>query len=401
MPSSPDALPEVFAPATRAWFAGAFPAATAAQAQAWAAISQGQHTLVIAPTGSGKTLAAFLHAIDQLFSERDQQARAGVAAQRGATRVLYLSPIKALASDVQRNLQVPLQGVRAERTRRGDPDVDLSVAIRSGDTTASERARLARRPPDILITTPESLFLMLTSNVRETLRNVHTVIIDEIHAVAGSKRGTHLALSLERLENLLQSPAQRIGLSATVRPVDEVARFLGGGRAVSVVQPPSSRQLAMRIVVPVEDMADLPTHGPGAAAGESSTRVGSIWPHVEASILEEVLRWRSTIVFTNSRGVAEKLTARLNALYAERLETDAGAAPPGLPDATAYGSFTGGTAGRSTGAEPLLARSHHGSVSKEQRREIEEALKSGALRCVVATSSLELGIDMGAVDLVV
>ncbi|KIP82444.1 ATP-dependent helicase [Stenotrophomonas maltophilia] len=401
MPSSLHALPAVFAPATRAWFSGAFPAATPAQVQAWAAISQGQHTLVIAPTGSGKTLAAFLHAIDQLFTERDQQSRAGMLPQRGATRVLYISPIKALGADVQRNLQVPLQGVRAERARRGDPDVDLSVAIRSGDTTASERARLARRPPDILITTPESLFLMLTSNVRETLRHVHTVIIDEIHAVAGSKRGTHLALSLERLENLLQAPAQRIGLSATVRPVDEVARFLGGGRAVSVVQPPSSRQLAMRIVVPVEDMADLPTQGPGSGAGESSTRVGSIWPHVEASILDEVLRWRSTIVFANSRGVAEKLTARLNALYAERLETDAGGGASGQRDATAFGSFNGSTAGRSTGAEPLLARSHHGSVSKEQRREIEEALKSGALRCVVATSSLELGIDMGLVDLVI
>ncbi|PKH75631.1 ATP-dependent helicase, partial [Stenotrophomonas sp. Betaine-02u-21] len=329
MPSSLDALPAAFAPATRTWFSGAFPAATPAQVDAWAAISQGQHTLVIAPTGSGKTLAAFLHAIDQLFTERDQQARTGLLPQRGTTRVLYISPIKALGADVQRNLQVPLQGVRAERARRGDPDVDLSVAIRSGDTTASERARLARRPPDILITTPESLFLMLTSNVRDTLRHVHTVIIDEIHAVAGSKRGTHLALSLERLENLLQAPAQRIGLSATVRPVDEVARFLGGGRAVSVVQPPSSRQLAMRIVVPVEDMADLPTQGAGSGAGESSTRVGSIWPHVEASILEEVLRWRSTIVFANSRGVAEKLTARLNALYAERLEIDAGGGASG------------------------------------------------------------------------
>ncbi|WP_182656204.1 ATP-dependent helicase [Stenotrophomonas lacuserhaii] len=401
MPSSLDALPAAFAPATRTWFSGAFPAATPAQVDAWAAISQGQHTLVIAPTGSGKTLAAFLHAIDQLFTERDQQARTGLLPQRGTTRVLYISPIKALGADVQRNLQVPLQGVRAERARRGDPDVDLSVAIRSGDTTASERARLARRPPDILITTPESLFLMLTSNVRDTLRHVHTVIIDEIHAVAGSKRGTHLALSLERLENLLQVPAQRIGLSATVRPVDEVARFLGGGRAVSVVQPPSSRQLAMRIVVPVEDMADLPTQGSGSGAGESSARVGSIWPHVEASILEEVLRWRSTIVFANSRGVAEKLTARLNALYAERLETDAGGGASGQRDPTAFSSFNGGTAGRSTGAEPLLARSHHGSVSKEQRREIEEALKSGALRCVVATSSLELGIDMGLVDLVI
>lgn len=403
--SSPlDALPDVFAPATRAWFAHAFPAATPAQVQAWQAISEGQHTLVIAPTGSGKTLAAFLHAIDQLFTERDQQARSVEAASgpdRAATRVLYISPIKALGSDVQRNLQIPLQGVRAERAHRGDPEVDLSVAIRSGDTTQAERARLLRRPPDILITTPESLFLMLTSKARDSLRNVHTVIIDEIHAVAGTKRGTHLALSLERLEALLPAPAQRIGLSATVRPVDEVARFLGGDRPVRIVQPPSPRHLAMRIVVPVEDMADLPTHGPAAGGREQSSRVGSIWPHVEASILDEILRWRSTIVFANSRGVAEKLTARLNALYAERLAQAAGEQPVQGPQATAYGSFNGGTSGRSEGAEPLIARSHHGSVSKEQRREIEVALKAGELRCVVATSSLELGIDMGLVDLVI
>ncbi|MGL4693942.1 MAG: DEAD/DEAH box helicase, partial [Stenotrophomonas maltophilia] len=389
-----------FTPATRAWFSAAFTAPTPAQDHAWAAISAGQHTLVIAPTGSGKTLAAFLHAIDQLFRSgepsSDPPADPAPAKKRG-TRVLYLSPIKALGADVQRNLQIPLQGVSAERERRGDPAVNLSVAIRTGDTTAAERARLVRRPPDILITTPESLFLMLTSQAGETLRDVHTVIIDEIHAVAGSKRGTHLALSLERLESLLAVPAQRIGLSATVRPVEEVARFLGGDRPVSVIHPPSQRALDVRIVVPVEDMADLPPHPGASDSAASSGRLGSIWPHVEASILDQVLARRSTIVFANSRGVAEKLTARLNELHAERL---AQRPTPG-PAAEHYGSFNGGTAARSAGAEALIARSHHGSVSKEQRREIEQALKSGALRCVVATSSLELGIDMGLVDLVI
>ncbi|MEK0265742.1 helicase-related protein [Stenotrophomonas rhizophila] len=291
----------------------------------------------------------------------------------------------------------------AERERRGDPAVTLSVAIRTGDTTPAERARLLRRPPDILITTPESLFLMLTSQARETLRDVHTAIIDEIHAVAGSKRGTHLALSLERLDALLQVPAQRIGLSATVRPVEEVARFLGGDRPVSVVHPPSQRALEVRIVVPVEDMADIPPHPAAADAPASAGRVGSIWPHVEASILDQVLARRSTIVFANSRGVAEKLTARLNELHADRVARGQLPALGSIAEAAPehYGSFNGGTAGRAAGADALIARSHHGSVSKEQRREIEQALKSGELRCVVATSSLELGIDMGLVDLVI
>ncbi len=389
-----------FTPATRAWFTAAFTAPTPAQDHAWAAIGAGEHTLVIAPTGSGKTLAAFLHAIDQLFRSGEPSSvppSDPAPPKKRGTRVLYLSPIKALGADVQRNLQIPLQGVSAERERRGDPAVNLSVAIRTGDTTAAERARLVRRPPDILITTPESLFLMLTSQARETLRDVHTVIIDEIHAVAGSKRGTHLALSLERLESLLAVPAQRIGLSATVRPVEEVARFLGGDRPVSVVHPPSQRALDVRIVVPVEDMADPPPQPGASEASPSSGRLGSIWPHVEASILDQVLARRSTIVFANARGVAEKLTARLNELYAERLAQR----PTPPPAAEHHGSFTGGTAARSAGAEPLIARSHHGSVSKEQRREIEQALKSGELRCVVATSSLELGIDMGLVDLVI
>ncbi|MFN4162404.1 MAG: DEAD/DEAH box helicase, partial [Stenotrophomonas sp.] len=402
MPSSPPPAAcslDAFAPATRAWFAAAFVAPTPVQTHAWAAIGAGAHTLVIAPTGSGKTLAAFLHAIDQLFGERQHTPDDAPA----GTRVLYISPIKALGADVQRNLQIPLQGVDAERERRGDPALTLSVGIRSGDTPAAERARLVRRPPDILITTPESLFLMLTSKARETLRTVHTVIIDEIHAVAGTKRGTHLALSLERLDALLPEPAQRIGLSATVRPVQQVADFLGGDRPVTVVNPPSTRQLDVRIVVPVEDMADIPAR----AGDEASGRVGSIWPHVEASILDQVLQRRSTIVFANSRGVAEKLTARLNELYAERMARDPALPrdPPTAADGAQlsahYASSNGGTSGRSTGADALIARSHHGSVSKEQRRDIEQALKSGELRCVVATSSLELGIDMGLVDLVI
>ena len=392
-PAAQDA-PSTFSPATRAWFARAFASATPVQTHAWASISSGQHTLVIAPTGSGKTLAAFLQAIDRLFVEKESGPAADPKAR---TRVLYISPIKALAADVHRNLQIPLQGVATQRQQQGSATVDITVAIRSGDTPANERARLLRRPPDILITTPESLFLMLTSQARETLRGVQTIIIDEIHAVAGTKRGSHLALSLERLDALLQQPAQRIGLSATVRPETTVAAFLGGDRPVTVVNPPSPRRLEMKIVVPVEDMADIPARGGDEAPG---VRAGSIWPHVEASILDAVLRHRSTIVFANSRGVAEKLTARLNALYAERTSPDAQRQRTDA-SAQAYGSFTGSTSGRVVTEDGLIARSHHGSVSKEQRAQIEQALKHGQLRCVVATSSLELGIDMGDVDLVI
>ncbi len=401
--SAPHAL-HAFQPATREWFASAFPAPTPVQAQAWNAIGAGQHTLVIAPTGSGKTLAAFLHAIDQLYRVRQRENDATSAERRAAptprTRVVYISPIKALGADIQRNLQVPLQGVDAERARRGDPSVALSVAVRTGDTPPAERARMVRRPPDILITTPESLFLMLTSKARDTLRDVDTVIIDEIHAVAGGKRGSHLALSLERLDALLSAPAQRIGLSATVRPVEQVAAFLGGDRPVTVVDPASPRALDVRIVVPVEDMADLPPAAGPAGGNALPGRVGSIWPHVEASILDQVLARRSTIVFANSRGVAEKLTARLNELYAERIAREAGTAPIALTPEQ-YASSNGGTSSRTAGGPPLIARSHHGSVSKEQRRDIEQSLKDGTLRCVVATSSLELGIDMGMVDLVI
>ncbi|MBB2205877.1 ATP-dependent helicase [Gluconacetobacter takamatsuzukensis] len=394
-----------FAPATRTWFDTAFASPTAVQAAAWAVIGGGENALVIAPTGSGKTLAAFLHAIDRLFREREAEAATETASPpakpeaRAATRILYISPVKALGADVQRNLRIPLHGVEAERKRRGDPPVTITVGMRTGDTPAAERAGLLRRPPDILITTPESLYLMLTSKARETLRGVQAILVDEVHAVAGTKRGTHLALSLERLDALLPTPAQRIGLSATVRPADRVAQFLGGARPVTIVNPPSSRRLDLKIVVPVEDMSKLgaPVDQPGE--GGRSTRAGSIWPHVEASILDRVLGQRATIVFTNSRGLAEKLTARLNELYAERWAQD-----PPAPDTAPpvhYASVSGSTEKRSTGAPPLIARSHHGSVSKEQRREIESSLKSGDLRCVVATSSLELGIDMGLVDLVI
>ncbi|TCL06200.1 ATP-dependent helicase [Sodalis ligni] len=391
--TSPDPLSR-FQPATRDWFASAFPAPTPAQQAAWAAIGAGHCTLVIAPTGSGKTLAAFLHAIDALFRERENDP---ARSRQTATRVVYISPIKALGADVRRNLSVPLDGVSARRRQRGDPQVALTVGMRTGDTPAAERAGLQRKPPDILITTPESLYLMLTSKARETLRGVTTVIIDEIHAVAGSKRGSHLALSLERLDALLPAPAARIGLSATVRPVERVAGFLGGAMPVTVINPPSRRPLEVKIVVPVEDMTDIPARGDASPETGGPGRPGSIWPHVEASVLEQILACHSTIVFTNSRGLAERLTARLNERYAEHYAHS----PLAEESPVNYLSSSGGTGKRAAGEPPAVARSHHGSVSKEQRAEIEIALKSGELRCVVATSSLELGIDMGLVDQVI
>ncbi len=356
-----------FAPATREWFTGAFPAPTAAQLGAWDAISTGRHALVVAPTGSGKTLAAFLWSIDRLAIEPPPDD------PRRRTRVLYISPLKALGVDVERNLRSPLIGVTQTALRLGGTAPSITVGVRSGDTPSADRRALQKSPPDILITTPESLYLMLTASARETLDGVTTVIIDEVHAVAGTKRGAHLALTLERLDARLATPAQRIGLSATVRPPEEVARFLGGAQPVTIVQPPAAKTFDLSVVVPVDDMTQPPTIGgsdPLDASGAPQTP--SIWPHVEEDIVDRVLQHRSTIVFANSRRLAERLTARLNEIYTERTETD-----------------------------ELLARAHHGSVSKEQRGEIEEALKTGRLRCVVATSSLELGIDMGAVDLVI
>ncbi|ADU69186.1 ATP-dependent helicase [Pantoea sp. At-9b] len=389
-----DAALQHFLPTTQAWFRAAFAAPTPVQVEAWQAIASAKNCLVIAPTGSGKTLAAFLHAIDALFRERSQPA---TVARSHKTRILYISPVKALAADVQRNLQLPLAGVEAQRRQQGEAEIALQVGMRSGDTRSAERAQLQRRPPDILITTPESLFLMLTSKARETLRGVSTVIVDEVHAVAGSKRGSHLALSLERLDTLLAQPAQRIGLSATVRPPEAVARFLGGAGETLVVNPAATRPLQLTITVPVADMTDIQQRPDAQAAQDGTLAAGSIWPHIEAGILDEVLRHRATLVFTNSRGLAEKLTARLNERYARQL----GEQPTEPEAAFGYGSFTGGTEKRAQLPDNLIARSHHGSVSKEQRLEIENALKAGELRCVVATSSLELGIDMGDIDLVI
>jgi ATP-dependent Lhr-like helicase len=376
-----------FGVATREWFTAAFAAPTAAQVGAWHAISAGRHALVVAPTGSGKTLAAFLWSLDRLAHEErptDPTRRC---------RVLYVSPLKALAVDVERNLRTPLAGIRQAAARLGQPPPDITVGMRTGDTPADQRRAFSRTPPDILITTPESLYLLLTSQAREALRGVETVIVDEVHAVCSTKRGAHLAISLERLDALLERPAQRVGLSATVRPIDETARFLGGTAPVEIVQPPTAKTIEVSVQVPVEDMTRL---GELSAEEEDGggPRQASIWPAVEERVLDLIEAHRSTIVFTNSRRGAERLCARINELAAAR--AGGGSPPPASTPAEMMAQA--GTAG---GAAPVVARAHHGSVSREERKHIEEALKSGQLPAVVATSSLELGIDMGAVDLVV
>ncbi|MCC2028019.1 ATP-dependent helicase [Microbacterium sp. YMB-B2] len=386
-----------FTPATQDWFRGAFAAPTNAQAGAWEAISAGKHALVVAPTGSGKTLSAFLWAIDSVFREKAD------AADSTGTRILYISPLKALGVDVERNLRSPLVGIGQSARRLGIHAPGVTVGVRSGDTTSSDRRKLVANPPDILITTPESLYLMLTSRAGDTLRGVHTVIIDEVHAVAATKRGAHLAVSLERLDALRRAagadaPAQRIGLSATVRPIDEVARFLGGSAPVEIVAPKASKTFELSVSVPMDDMTNPPPP-PGAPptdddAAEYTEVTGSVWPHVEEAIVDRILENKSTIVFSNSRRLAERLTGRLNEIYSERIGVP-------LPDASAPPAAMMAQAGSTAGADPVLAKAHHGSVSKEQRALVEEELKSGVLRCVVATSSLELGIDMGAVDLVI
>jgi ATP-dependent Lhr-like helicase len=312
--------------------------------------------------------------------------------------VLYVSPLKALAVDVERNLRAPLAGIRQAAARLGEPHPDITVAMRTGDTPADERRAFARTPPDILITTPESLFLLLTSAARESLRGVETVIIDEVHAVAATKRGAHLAVSLERLDALLPRPAQRVGLSATVRPVEETAAFLGGAQPVEVVQPRSPKTIELEVQVPVEDMTQLDQ----ATYDEPDDNLGgprraSIWPAVEERVLDLISAHRSTIVFSNSRRGAERLCARLNELAYQR------SLPPGeaVPKMSRLPAEIMAQSGAAAGAPTVIARAHHGSVSREERKHIEEALKSGQLPAVVATSSLELGIDMGAVDLVV
>ncbi|SHI81873.1 ATP-dependent helicase Lhr and Lhr-like helicase [Nocardiopsis flavescens] len=406
--------PSSFGPATRAWFEHAFPdGPTPAQEGAWASVAGGRDTLVVAPTGSGKTLAAFLWSLDRLLSSPAPQDPAR------RCRVLYVSPLKALAADVERNLRAPLAGITAAARELGAPVSPVTVGVRTGDTPADERRRMATRPPDILITTPESLFLVLTSRAREGLAGVETVIVDEVHALAGTKRGSHLALSLERLEELVERRTRRIGLSATVRPAEAVAEFLGGA---DIVAPPDTPHLDLGVAVPVFDMEepDLPAPPPlpgpedaqetgarvaapdsprpparpsaGAPAGPP-TGGGSLWPHLERRVLDLVEEHRSTIVFTNGRRTAERLCARVNDLYAERHGADP---PPEEVPALVIAQ-----SGSSRGAAPVIARAHHGSMSKAERAVVEEDLKAGRLRCVVATSSLELGVDMGAVDLVV
>ncbi len=383
-----------FSPATRDWFRGAFAAPTAAQEGAWRAAQAGRHALVVAPTGSGKTLAAFLWALDRLASEPPDEPK-------HRCRVLYVSPLKALAVDVQRNLRSPLAGIRHAAQRLGVPVPDITVGMRTGDTPADERRQFARTPPDVLVTTPESLFLLLTSAARESLRGVRTVILDEVHAVAGTKRGTHLAVSLERLDELLAGgPAQRIGLSATVRPLDEVSTFLAGSRPVEVVAPATPKTIEVIVEVPVPDLGALDERpAPGSADEEvigsaaGAAQRPSIWPAVERRLLELVRGHRSTIVFANSRRLAERLTAKLNELAAEH----AGEAQ----ELEEFPAEAIGQSGIGGGVPATVARAHHGSMSREQRTLVEEELKAGLLPCVVATSSLELGIDMGAVDLVV
>ena len=425
-----------FSEATRSWFTASFPAPTPAQAGAWEAVSTGRDALVVAPTGSGKTLAAFLWSLDRLAASSPPED------PLRRCRVLYVSPLKALAFDVERNLRAPLAGMRAATQRLQLPEPDITVGTRSGDTSPEERRRFAKHPPDVLITTPESLFLLLTSAAREALRGVETVIVDEVHAVAATKRGAHLALTLERLDALLETPAQRVGLSATVRPLDEIARFLGGSREVTVVHPPSSKTITLDVVVPVEDMSVLGEGtgaiAPGASAAGAEQRA-SIWPALEARVLDLVESHRSTIVFANSRRLAERLTARLNEIATERALAADEAGRPGELDGEPHGVVGGGALdqpqraarqegdglvgggpgglvrppaqlmaqagagrGRDVGEHGVeVARAHHGSVSREQRLATEEMLKAGMLPAVVATSSLELGIDMGAVDLVV
>ena len=364
---------ERFSPRTREWFTQAFEAPTPAQEQGWPAISSGEHVLISAPTGSGKTLAAFLWAIDRLFTEASVSDNDRDSAERGISLV-YVSPLKALSYDIDRNLRVPLRGLGA----------NLRVAVRTGDTPQRERRAMLREPPDILITTPESLYLMLTSQAQELFVGARWCIVDEIHAVAPTKRGAHLALTLERLVEAAGQEVQRIGLSATQRPLEEIGNFLVGPRRTCRIVDATAaadKKLDLKIHVPVESMVE-----PDAEAtpdldpleGQEATR-RSIWPAIYPELLKLIEEHSSTIVFVNNRRAAERLALRLNELAAEA---------EGSPSETAA-------------PRREIARAHHGSLAREERLVVEELLKAGELPCLVATSSLELGIDMGAVDLVI
>ncbi|MBU1747171.1 MAG: DEAD/DEAH box helicase [Chloroflexi bacterium] len=401
-----------FAPAVRTWFVETLGAPTPPQAQGWPPIQRGEHTLILSPTGSGKTLAAFLWGINRLYEE--------LAADEGpeGVELLYISPLKALNNDIERNLRVPRAGIRQVARRLGEPDPDIRVMVRTGDTPQSARASMVKRPPHILITTPESLYLILTSPVaREMFRSVRTVIIDEIHTLCSNKRGVHLALSLERLEHLADEPPQRIGLSATQRPLDEVARFLGGyaypppveagsppprageplaslreathetgvgARPVTIVDAGTTKPLDLQVVTVARDFADLPG--------------GSIWPLVIPRTLNLIRQHHTTLVYANSRRQAERAADRLNEQYAVESKEEG---PPGDPTALLRDGVPVGQGFLGTGRTDGPFRAHHGSVSKEMRLELEQDLKAGRLPALIGTSSLELGIDIGSVDLVV
>ena len=367
-----------FHPQVATWFEEVFAAPTPVQEQAWRSISEGENTLVVAPTGSGKTLAAFLWSLNSMVERTGQQAlhfddnaalQRSTQGTRDGVRVLYISPLKALGVDVENNLRAPLTGIARVAQRMGLDMPDVSVAVRSGDTPQAERNRQARKPPDILITTPESLYLMLTSKAAGILKTVDTVIVDEIHALAGTKRGVHLALSLERLRRQAGN-FQRIGLSATVRPLDAVANFLG--ERTTIVNPPAEKKWQLDVHVPVEDMSDLPVPEEGSPIGEAVISVdleldappptpgqSSIWPHIEAQLYQEVMAHQSTIVFVNSRRTAERLTSRLNEIWAAEHDPEALSPETRRPPAQLMKSTD--VAGK---AAPVIARAHHGSVSK-------------------------------------
>ncbi len=426
-----------FSPPVREWFEASFPEPTPPQQMGWPAIANGDNTLILAPTGSGKTLAAFLWGIDRLTSDP-------TPADDPHTRIIYISPLRALAVDVDKNLRGPVKGVTLAAERLGTPTHQPTVGVRTGDTSQKERRQIAKRPPDILITTPESLYLMLTSQAREGLTRVEAVIIDEIHALAGTKRGAHMSLSLERLEAINETPPQRIGLSATQRPLEETARFLVGRknnewRAVTIIDAGVKKALDIELVVPIEDMGDLGTfvEGPQSGPAAAGPVRKSIWPSIHPRLLDLIQSHRSTLVFVNSRRMAERLSNRLNELadeqaaLAEVASESPGSASSALTLARSTDESDGSVRPSPPGGSPLsysgsgeaghqavvnspygaagsdhedaipLVRAHHGSISREQRLIIEDQLKRGELKGLIATSSLELGIDMGAIDLVV